>query len=92
MTVNAELTPAAHGPAARAGLVLHVSLPDEGGPHPSSAQLAEVAELLREIAEDLLPGAQTSTALSFVPGGSGDVRRVGERLTHLRLLEPAPCD
>ncbi|MGY4645016.1 hypothetical protein [Cellulomonas sp. URHB0016] len=91
MTVPAELTAPNHEPAARAGLVLHVSLPPEGGPHPSSAQLAEVADLLREIAEDLLPGAQTSTALSFVPGGSGDVRRVGERLTHLRLLDP-PCD
>ncbi|GIG21248.1 hypothetical protein Cch01nite_19720 [Cellulomonas chitinilytica] len=90
MTVPAPLSPSRLEPAARAGLVLHVSLPDEAA-HPSSAQLAEVAELLREIAEDLLPGAQTATALSFVPGGSGDVRQVGERLTHLRLLDP-PCD
>ncbi|QCB94717.1 hypothetical protein [Cellulomonas shaoxiangyii] len=73
----------------RAALVLYVSLPagaDE--PAPSAAELAEAAEMLRELAQDLLPTAQTATALSLVPGTSGDVRRIGDRISHLRLLPP----
>lgn len=84
-------TPPADPP--RAALVLYVSLPtgtDE--PAPSAADLAEAAEMLRELAHDLLPTAQTAAALSLVPGTSGDVRRIGDRISHLRLLDPPPAD
>lgn len=66
----------------RTGFVLYVSLPDGQDP----ADLTDVAEIVREIAVDLLPGAETVTALSLAPGGSGDVRTVGARLNHLRLI------
>ncbi len=92
--------PAAPLPAAppagppRAALVLYVSLPtdDDGTPAPSPAELAEAAEMLRELAHDLLPTAETSAALSLVPGTSGDVRRIGDRISHLRLLAPPEAD
>ena len=78
-------------PGPRAGFVLYVSLPEEdGGPHPraTATQIAETADLLRELAEEALPGAQTSAALSLVDGTRGDVRSIGDRITHLRLLDP----
>ncbi|WP_426593452.1 hypothetical protein ACPPVS_17265 [Cellulomonas sp. McL0617] len=64
-----------------AGLVLYVSLSAQslqGAP-----ELAEVAELLQEIARELLPGADTYAALSLAPAGSDDVHQLGDRL---RLL------
>ncbi|GAA4623182.1 hypothetical protein [Cellulomonas oligotrophica] len=71
----------------RAGLVLYVSLPGGDDARAASATaLAEAAETLREFAQELLPDAETSAALSLVPGTSGDVRQLGDRLTHLRLI------
>ncbi|UZN03883.1 hypothetical protein [Cellulomonas sp. S1-8] len=78
----------------RAGFVLYVSLPDDGPddagtpPRPTSAQLAETADLLRELAQEALPGSETFAAISLAPGTTGDERGVGDRLTHLRLLAP----
>ncbi|MDM7829841.1 hypothetical protein [Cellulomonas edaphi] len=69
-------------PAPRAGFVLYVAVPDST----SVTALADVAASLHELAVDALPGAETVTALSLVPGGSDDVRRIGDRLTELRLL------
>lgn len=73
---------------ARAGFVLYVGLNGaEGG---RAAELAEVAEALRDLARDMLPTAETYTALSLVPGtGTDDVRDLRERLTQLRPL-PGP--
>ncbi|GIG41899.1 hypothetical protein Cph01nite_36610 [Cellulomonas phragmiteti] len=72
--------------------MLYVSLPDdEPGTHrprPSATQIAETADLLLELAQDALPGAETYAALSLVPGTAGDVRDLGTRLPHLRLLDP----
>jgi hypothetical protein len=48
----------------RTGLVLRVSLPDDVA-RVSSTELAEVAELLRELAQELLPSADTLTELSL---------------------------
>ncbi|MGN8244076.1 hypothetical protein ACTHAM_000975 [Cellulomonas soli] len=89
-------------PPGRAGFVLYVSLPEDGSPadgRPGStltaADLAGVAELLRESALDLLPAAETYTALSLAPqrpGPSVEFGRFGERLSHLRLLAPLPDD
>ncbi|QGQ20481.1 hypothetical protein GC089_16425 [Cellulomonas sp. JZ18] len=76
----------------RAALVLYVSLPADDRPAPGAGELAEAAEMLRELAQDLLPSAQASVALSLVPGTSGDVRRIGDRITHLRLLDPPEGD
>ena len=81
----------ASGP--RAGFVLYVSIPDDDPQSPATrrpdaAAIAETADLLRELAQEALPGADTFAALSLVPGTSGDVRSIGDRLTHLRLLEP----
>ncbi|MBO3090005.1 hypothetical protein [Cellulomonas dongxiuzhuiae] len=85
----------------RAGFVLYVSLPDdvddepddEGTrPRPSARDLAETADLLRELAQDALPGAETFAALSLVPGTTGEVRRFRDRLPHLRLLDPVEDD
>ncbi|SFK13452.1 hypothetical protein [Cellulomonas sp. KH9] len=89
----APLAPAPTGP--RAGFVLYVSLPQDGAdtgttPRPGAAEIAETADLLRELAQEALPGADTFAALSLVPGTAGDVRSLGERITHLRLLEPVP--
>jgi len=74
----------APAPRPRAGFVLYVTVPDETSP----ADLAAAAEALHELAVDALPGAETITALSLVPGASDEVRRVGERLTDLRLVAP----
>ena len=71
-------------PAPQPGLLLYVSLPV--GTARAPGDLAEVAEVLREFATDLLPGADTYTALSLAPAGSGDVHRLGDRMSHLRLL------
>ncbi|MBD7917488.1 hypothetical protein H9657_04240 [Cellulomonas sp. Sa3CUA2] len=84
-----------HGP--RAGFVLYVSLPDDvddepdgtdDRPRPTAQQIAETADLLRELAQEALPGSETFAALSLVPGTTGEVRRFGDRLPHLRLLDP----
>jgi hypothetical protein len=72
-------------PRPQPGLVLYVSLPP--GTARSPGDLAEVAEVLREFATDLLPGADTFAALSLAPAGSDDVHRLGDRLSHLRLLD-----
>ncbi len=76
----------------RAGFVLYVSIPDDPdaptSQRPGAAEIAETADLLRELAQEALPGADTFAALSLVPGTAGDVRSIGDRLTHLRLLEP----
>ncbi|MCM0640608.1 hypothetical protein [Cellulomonas wangsupingiae] len=92
----APLTAAAVAPAPgpRAGFVLYVSIPDDepgatAGHRPTTAEIAETADLLRELAQEALPGSDTFTALSLVDGTPGDVRTLGERLTHLRLLGPA---
>ena len=71
--------------APNAGLVLYVSLPDDASA--DAGQLAEVAELLQEFARDLLPGSDSVAALSLAPAGSDDVHQLGDRLTHLRLLD-----
>ena len=48
-----------------AGLVLRVSLPDDGSHAVSTTQLAEIAEMLRELAQEMLPTAETLTELSL---------------------------
>ncbi|WP_456825124.1 hypothetical protein [Cellulomonas sp. P5_E12] len=72
-------------PRPQPGLVLYVSLPP-GTAH-APGDLAEVAEVLREFATEMIPGADTYTALSLAPAGSDDVHRLGDRLSHLRLLD-----
>jgi len=57
-------------PRPQPGLVLYVSLPP-GSAH-APGDLAEVAEVLREFATEMLPGAETYTALSLAPAGSDD--------------------
>lgn len=47
------------------GLVLRVQLPDDGTRPVSSTELAEVAEMLRELAQEMLPTAETLTELSL---------------------------
>ncbi len=55
------------------------------------ADLAEVAEALRDLARDLLPTAETFTALSLVPAGrEDDVQSIRHRLAALRPLGDAP--
>lgn len=61
--VRAPVAPPPPSDAPR-GLVLHVLLSDETV---SGTELAEVAELLRETAEELLPAAATYTTLSLGP-------------------------
>lgn len=80
----------ADGQPARAGFVLYVGLqgetPDLDAAH--AADLAEVAEALRDLARELLPAAETFTALSLVPGtGADDVPSLRARLASLRTLE-----
>lgn len=82
------------GPAGRAGFVLYVGLqgdsPALDAEH--AADLAEVAEALRDLARDLLPTAETFTALSLVPGTGGeqdDVQSIRGRLAGLRPLDAA---
>lgn len=78
----------------RAGFVLYVGLHDDSpeldGQY--AADLAEVAEALRDLARDLLPTAETFTALSLVPGtgGQDDVQNLRARLSALCPLEPSP--
>lgn len=72
-------------PRPQPGLLLYVSLPE--GTSRAPGDLAEVAEVLREFATEMLPGADTYTALSLAPAGSDDVHRLGDRLSHLRLLD-----
>jgi hypothetical protein len=72
-------------PRPQPGLLLYVSLPEGTGRAPGD--LAEVAEVLREFATEMLPGADSYTALSLAPAGSDDVHRLGDRLSHLRLLD-----
>ncbi|GIG35885.1 hypothetical protein [Cellulomonas pakistanensis] len=80
------------GPGGRAGFVLYVGLQGDGpgldAEH--AADLAEVAEALRDLARDLLPTAETFTALSLVPGTGGredDVQSIRGRLAGLRPLD-----
>src|SRR4051812_6427530 len=56
---------AAPAPLPQPGLLLYVSLPP-GAPH-APGDLAELAEVLRDLATDLVPGADTYTALSLAP-------------------------
>lgn len=91
LTVAPRPAPAPTGvEPARAGFVLYVGLqgdsPDLDAQH--AADLAEVAEALRDLARDLLPTAETFTALSLVPGtgGSDDVQSLRSRLAALRPL------
>lgn len=87
---TAHPSPAAHLTARpdRAGFVLYVGLNGEDGAAGQAADLAEVAEALRDLARDLLPAAETYTALSLVPGiGSDDVHDLRDRLAALRPLE-----
>ncbi len=83
--------------ARRTGFVLYVSLPEEGADEaadgsderrPSAADLAETADLLRELAQDVLPGAETFTALSLGPGSPDPTPPAGARAARLRLLGP----
>lgn len=46
----------------RPGIALYVSLPDE-----DAARLVDAADVLRELALDLLPDAETVTELALVP-------------------------
>ena len=77
--------PTSQIPAPQPGLLLYVSLPE--GTARAPGDLAEVAEVLREFATELLPGSDTYTALSLAPAGSDDVHRLGDRLSHLRLVD-----
>ena len=70
--------------APNAGLVLYVSLPADGT-H-AAGELAEVAELLQELARELLPGAESYAALSLAPAGSDEVHLLGDRLTLLHQV------
>lgn len=87
------LVPApARADGGRAGFVLYVGLqgdaPELDPGH--AADLAEVAEALRDLARDLLPTAETFTALSLVPSGrEDDVQSIRHRLAALRPLGDA---
>ncbi|NHT17495.1 hypothetical protein G6556_07300 [Cellulomonas sp. IC4_254] len=81
--------PRADGAAGRAGFVLYVGLQGDapGLDARHAADLAEVAEALRDLARDLLPTAETFTALSLVPTGrEDDVQSIRHRLAGLRPL------
>jgi len=65
-----------HAPRTRPGLVLYVSLPEA-----DAEDLTEAAELLRELAVELLPTAETYTALALEPQPAR---------TLLRLLDGRP--
>lgn len=106
MTLSADLPPSlpatrpAPEPAAplagRAGLILYVGLASEEDPTAATAtrpeDIAAAAEILRDLARELLPAAETFTALSLVPTPAhpDDVRTVRERVTRLQLLAAAP--
>jgi len=88
MTTSVELL--APTPPPRAGFVLYVGLRDDPDDGPTGArELAEVAETVRDLARELLPTAETFTALSLVPqrAGPDDVRTLRDRLSHLHPLE-----
>ena len=88
MTTSVELL--APTPPPHAGFVLYVGLRDDPDDGPTGArELAEVAETLRDLARELLPTAETFTALSLVPqrAGPDDVRTLRDRLSHLHPLE-----
>ena len=76
-------------PRARPGFVLYVSLPDPddattptaASDRRDAARLTEAAELLRELAVDLFPSAETYTALALEPQPAR---------TLLRLLDGRP--
>jgi hypothetical protein len=70
MTTPAPL----RAPRTRPGLVLYVSIPDDAeapaspaAPPPDAERLTEAAELLRELAVELFPTAETYTALALAP-------------------------
>src|SRR5450830_733548 len=88
MTTSVELV--APTPPPHAGFVLYVGLHDDPDGGPTGArELAEVAETLRDLARELLPTAETFTALSLVPqrAGPDDVRTLRDRLSRLSLFE-----
>jgi len=88
MTTSVELV--APTPPPHAGFVLYVGLRDDPDDGPTGArELAEVAETVRDLARELLPTAETFTALSLVPqrAGPDDVRTLRDRLSHLHPLE-----
>lgn len=90
--IRASAHPLAPDPTGHAGFVLYVGLRDD---LPTGlGDLAEVAEALRDLVRDLLPTAETFTALSLVPRATApdDVRTLRERLTHLRPLESGAED
>ncbi len=96
MALPAQLTPPTdQQPDAglRAGFVLYVGLSTDsaGVDGRVIGELAEVAEALRDLARDLLPTAETFTALSLVPrpAAPDDVQTLRARLAHLRPLVPA---
>jgi len=84
-----------HGTSAaampRRGFVLYVGIDDaDNSPLTSSADLAEVAEMLRDLARELLPSAETHAALSLSPRATGPdtVNAVRDRFDRLRLVTP----
>ncbi|WP_217616433.1 hypothetical protein [Cellulomonas sp. GbtcB1] len=88
----APAPPRGDGAADRAGFVLYVGLQADSPALDAAraADLAEVAEALRDLARDLLPTAETFTALSLVPSGrEDDVQSIRRRLAGLQPLEAA---
>src|SRR4051812_25343851 len=80
------------GAPLRAGFVLYVGLDQEPPDSPTaSGDLAEVAETLRDLARDLLPTAETFTALSLVPTAAApdEVGTLRDRLSRLAPLPDA---
>src|SRR3954453_22300900 len=76
----------------RAGFVLYVGLDQEPTDSTTaSGDLAEVAETLRDLARDLLPTAETFTALSLVPTAAApdEVGTLRDRLSRLAPLPDA---
>lgn len=96
MTARVKLLhpPSTAGPStdepapSRAGFVLYVGLDQDPADSPRD-DLAEVAETLRDLARDLLPTAETFTALSLVPTASVP-DEVGTLRDRLARLEPLP--
>lgn len=75
----------------RRGFVLYVGLDDaDNSPLTSTADLAEVAETLRDLARELLPSAETHAALSLSPRATGpdSVDAVRDRFDRLHLVRP----
>lgn len=96
MTARVKLLhpPSTAGPStdepapSRAGFVLYVGLDQDPADSPRD-DLAEVAETLRDLARDLLPTAETFTALSLVPTASVP-DEVGTLRDRLARLQPLP--